>query len=109
MKAFVNSRIRASGVNEIAEDEEIVAEREKSFRYSFGITNSQAVLLLEKYGRNELPEKSTPKWYIFVSQLWQPMPIMIWLAAIIEAGIENFLVSTEGAWHVLFSFYYPFI
>mmetsp|Transcript_29117 Transcript_29117/g.62748 ORF Transcript_29117/g.62748 Transcript_29117/m.62748 type:complete len:961 (+) Transcript_29117:166-3048(+) len=91
MKAFVNSRIRASGVNEIAEDEEIVAEREKSFRYSFGITNSQAVLLLEKYGRNELPEKSTPKWYIFVSQLWQPMPIMIWLAAIVEAGISNFL------------------
>mmetsp|Transcript_29114 Transcript_29114/g.62735 ORF Transcript_29114/g.62735 Transcript_29114/m.62735 type:complete len:953 (+) Transcript_29114:166-3024(+) len=89
MKAFVNSRIRASGVNEIAEDEEIVAEREKSFRYSFGITNSQAVLLLEKYGRNELPEKSTPKWYIFVSQLWQPMPIMIWLAAFTEASIQN--------------------
>ena len=28
--------------------------------------------------------------YIFVEQLWQPMPIMIWMAAIVEAGIENF-------------------
>lgn len=29
--------------------------------------------------------------YIFVSQLWQPMPIMIWIAAAVEGGIENFI------------------
>ena len=45
--------------------------------------------LLLEYGRNELPEKTIPKWYIFVSQLWQPMPIMIWIAAIVEAGIQT--------------------
>ena len=28
--------------------------------------------------------------YIFVEQLWQPMPIMIWIAAIVEAATENF-------------------
>ncbi|KAJ1440789.1 E1-E2 ATPase-domain-containing protein, partial [Ochromonadaceae sp. CCMP2298] len=56
-----------------------------------GLSSAQAALLLEKYGRNELPEHVTPKWYIFVSQLWQPMPIMIWLASIIEAAIQNFL------------------
>jgi H+-transporting ATPase len=28
--------------------------------------------------------------YIFVEQLWQPMPIMIWMAAIVEAGIQNY-------------------
>ena len=28
------------------------------------------------------------QWYIFVSQLWQPMPCLIWAAAIIEAGIQ---------------------
>ena len=36
-------------------------------------------------------EKVIPKWYIFVSQLWQPMPIMIWIAALVEAGIENWV------------------
>ena len=50
-----------------------------------------AAALLEKHGRNELPEKIIPKWYIFVQQLWQPMPIMIWIALIVEAGIENFI------------------
>ena len=28
--------------------------------------------------------------YIFIEQLWQPMPVMIWMAAIVEAGIGNF-------------------
>lgn len=28
--------------------------------------------------------------YIFIEQLWQPMPIMIWIAAIVEAATENF-------------------
>ncbi len=50
-----------------------------------------AAALLVKHGRNELPEKTIPKWYIFVQQLWQPMPIMIWIALIVEAGIENFI------------------
>ena len=35
--------------------------------------------------------QNIPKWYIFVSQLWQPMPIMIWIAVIIEAAIRNFI------------------
>ena len=42
------------------------------------------------WGRNELEEKRTPKWLIFVQQLYQPMPIMIWIAAIVEGGIQNF-------------------
>ena len=28
--------------------------------------------------------------YIFIEQLWQPMPVMIWMAAIVEAGIQNY-------------------
>lgn len=35
------------------------------------------------------PQKVVPKWYIFCSQLWQPMPVMIWIAAAVEAAIEN--------------------
>ena len=56
-----------------------------------GLTSEEALTRLERFGKNELPEQIIPKWYIFVSQLWQPMPIMIWIAALIEAGIENWL------------------
>ena len=61
------------------------------FAYSHGISSTEADRLLQIYGRNELPEKTVPNWYIFVSQLWQPMPIMIWIAAIVEAGIQNWI------------------
>ncbi len=43
-----------------------------------GLTTAEFEVLFEKYGRNELPEKTVPKWYIFLSLFWQPMPIMIW-------------------------------
>ncbi len=62
-----------------------------SFPYSHGITTEDAHRLMAIHGPNELPEKVIPKWYIFASQLWQPMPIMIWIAAIVEAGISNFV------------------
>ena len=62
----------------------------KEFPFNFdGISSEEAKQRLLRYGRNELPEKTVPKWYIYVSQLWQPMPVMIWLAVIIEAGIQN--------------------
>ncbi|EFJ47201.1 hypothetical protein VOLCADRAFT_61631, partial [Volvox carteri f. nagariensis] len=48
-----------------------------------------ASALLAQWGRNELEEKVTPSWLIYLKQLTAPMPIMIWLAAIIEAAIEN--------------------
>jgi H+-transporting ATPase len=32
-----------------------------------------------------------PKWLIFLRQFWAPMPIMIWIAIIIEAAILNWL------------------
>jgi H+-transporting ATPase len=57
--------------------------------FSHGLTSKEAEERLKKYGRNELPEKVVPLWYIFVSLLWQPMPIMIWIAVIIEAAIDN--------------------
>eukprot|EP01038_Epipyxis_sp_PR26KG_P006480 gene6480-8913_t len=63
----------------------------KEFVYSHGLTSSQAEDALRLYGRNELPEKVVPKWYIFVSQLWQPMPVMIWIAAAVELGISNYI------------------
>ena len=70
----------------------VVEEPVIGFRYEhIGLSTDAATKLLEKHGLNELPEKKIPKWYIYVSQLWQPMPCMIWIAAIIEAAIENWI------------------
>jgi H+-transporting ATPase len=79
---------RVSDVKLLLGEEEESHEKDH-FEYSHGLTSHQAEERLRIYGRNELPEKVVPKWYIFVSQLWQPMPIMIWIAIIIEAGIQN--------------------
>jgi magnesium-transporting ATPase (P-type) len=56
-----------------------------------GLTDAEAKALLEKYGKNELPEKIIPKWRLFLDQFRAPMPIMIWLAIIIEAAITNWI------------------
>jgi len=64
---------------------------------SEGLTTEEAKVLLEKFGLNQLPEKIIPKWYIFCSMLWQPMPLMIWAAAIITiilGGYVDFAVLT---------------
>jgi len=75
----------------IPDESELEEDRgDANFVESKGLTSQEAAKLLEQWGRNELPEKVVPKWYIFVSQLWQPMPLMIWAAAIIEGGIQNF-------------------
>ncbi len=55
-----------------------------SFAPSAGISSHEAELLLHRYGKNEIPEKTIPKWYIFLTIVGEPMPLMIWLAAIIE-------------------------
>jgi len=73
---------------------EAIEEREKLEEFPLnekGLSSEQAEELLKKYGRNELPEKVVPKWLVFAHLLIQPMPIMIWIAAIIEAAISNFI------------------
>jgi H+-transporting ATPase len=56
-----------------------------------GLSSEEAAELLVKYGRNELPEKVDPKWLVFLRQFYAPMPIMIWLAILIEVAIGNYL------------------
>lgn len=63
----------------------------RTFPISEGLSSEQAAELLKQYGNNELPEKVTPKWFIFLSLLWQPMPVMIWIAAIIEGAIGDWI------------------
>ena len=55
------------------------------FIISEGLSSDEAKLLLKLHGKNELPERVTSKWYIFMMLLAEPMPIMIWLAIVIEA------------------------
>jgi len=59
--------------------------------FSQGLSSAEAEALLRKHGRNELPEKVTPKWYIFLSILSEPMPLMIWLAIIIEGVLMKWM------------------
>nr|CCC94291.1 putative P-type H+-ATPase [Trypanosoma congolense IL3000] len=57
---------------------------------SKGLTSAEAEELLLKYGRNELPEKKTPSWLIFLRNLWGPMPIVLWVVIIIQFALEHF-------------------
>ena len=65
-------------------------EHKTSFVHSFGLTSMEAEKRLRECGPNEITEKEVPLWYVFISLLWEPMPIMIWIAAAVEAGISNF-------------------
>jgi len=56
-----------------------------------GLTSEEAEELFKLYGPNCLPEKVTPKWLIFLLQFTPPMPIMIWLAIIIELAIQQWI------------------
>ena len=64
----------------------------KDFVYSHtGLTGAEAEVLLAKFGKNELPEKIVPRWRLFLDQFRAPMPIMIWIAIVIEAAITNWI------------------
>jgi H+-transporting ATPase len=65
------------------------SEVKAEFTPSHGLTSSEAEALLAKWGRNELIEKSKTKLRIFIEQFTAPMPIMIWIAIIIEAALNN--------------------
>lgn len=83
----------SSGVSDMMVKEDIEKEQEElgQFPLNFkGLDSDRAAELLEQYGRNELTETKDPLWLIYLRLLIQPMPIMIWIATIIEAGISNF-------------------
>ncbi|GBG79770.1 P-type H[+]-ATPase [Chara braunii] len=60
-----------------------------NFVRSKGLTSADAEALLLQHGRNELEEKATPSWLIFLRQLYAPMPLLIWLAVTVELAIMN--------------------
>jgi H+-transporting ATPase len=83
------SRSRSGGPPGPEEDEDHKGEKVVKFEQAphDGLTASQAEALLLKWGKNELQEKITP-WYVIVFRLLTgPMPIMLWIAALVEAII----------------------
>ena len=50
-----------------------------------GLTEEEAVRRLEKFGKNELPQKEDNKLLKLALEFVQPMPLMIWAAIFIEA------------------------
>lgn len=88
--SFAQSPHRSSGAHNL-ETEDVAEKRRESFHYSItGLASAEAEHRLQVHGKNELPEKSVPKWYILISQFWKPMSIMIWIAAIVEAAIQGY-------------------
>jgi H+-transporting ATPase len=76
---------------EAVNEDDVEQAGEVEFQYSYGISSTEAELLLKENGKNELPEKNVPKWYIFVMLFWEPMPVMIWIAIIIEAILGKWM------------------
>jgi len=56
-----------------------------------GLTSAEAERRLQRDGMNELPEKTVHPLLKFLSYFWGPMPIMIWLAILVEGIREDWL------------------
>lgn len=72
-------------------DQDDIEQGIEEFHHSIGLTSIEAQVLLKVHGKNELPEKVIPKWYILVCLLCEPMPVMIWIAIIIEAFLWKWM------------------
>lgn len=70
-------------------DEHTTGPAQELLPPSEGLTTEEAEDLLERYGPNQLPEKVTPSWVIYVRGLWGPMPAALWVAILIEFALEN--------------------
>jgi magnesium-transporting ATPase (P-type) len=56
-----------------------------------GLSSEEARCRLQKFGMNMSRGSKTPIWWQFVKQLWEPMPIMIWVAAVVEGALGNYV------------------
>jgi H+-transporting ATPase len=54
-----------------------------------GLSQTEARNRLEKYGYNELPEKTIHPFLRFLSYFWGPIPIMIIIAAILSGALRR--------------------
>jgi len=78
-------------------EKEAAAEREFADRTDLevGLRDAEVDERRREFGFNELPEKKVNPCLVFLSYFWGPMPIMIWLAIIVEViqqSWEDFIV-----------------
>lgn len=90
---------KSGGGHEEKSRAELELEQERAFIAQTdpktGLTPAEHAARLEKYGPNCLPEVEVNICLKFLSYFWGPMPIMIWLAIIVEAinqDWEDFVV-----------------
>ena len=57
--------------------------------FFWGALPAEANELLKQWGRNALMEKKQNKFIQYLKMFWGPMPIMIWLAIIVEFAIQQ--------------------
>jgi len=64
-----------------------------------GLSSGEAARRLAQYGPNELPENKKDPWLLLLEAFWGPMPIMIWIAILVElvVGIVKSAQGLEGA------------
>jgi len=64
-----------------------------------GLSSQEAARRLAQYGPNELPENAKNPWLLLAEAFWGPMPIMIWIAIIVElvVGIVKSAKGVKGA------------
>jgi H+-transporting ATPase len=63
--------------------------QEEPVHVNQGLTEAEAASLLQAHGRNEIVERTTPSWKIFLRGLYGPMPIAIWIAVIVEFSLQT--------------------
>ena len=87
-----NDAIATSTENAV-EDDPFYMDVPKSILYStdreYGLTEKEAETRLEKFGKNALEEKVRNKWVALLLEFVKPMPIMIWIAIVIECSIKD--------------------
>jgi H+-transporting ATPase len=66
------------GLKEFDEEVDILTKLPSGFQFSEGLSSYEAESRLQEFGPNVLPEKTVPKWYLFLELLWQPMACLIW-------------------------------
>jgi len=64
-----------------------------------GLSTQEAARRLAQYGPNELPETKKNPWLLLLEAFWGPMPIMIWIAIVVEliVGIVKVAQGKTGA------------
>lgn len=66
-------------------------ENFENTKLSEGLSDAEARKIFEDVGPNALPEEKVHPVILYLRLLAEPMPIMIWIAIIVEGAIENWI------------------